>query len=190
MPRAPRSTARNLTLAIAGALLFIAGYFAGSRYAENPLQGLNIVPITEPVALSSPMGVQLGGHWQLLLLGDVAAEGCRRQLARMARIHNRLAHRADLTKQLGLLAVSINKGDTPLRSDAPTAHWQTHTTDHAGLLGLAKQLGILSADLLQCRDQPIALIDPMGRLRALVPASLEPKLAASDLERLLDHIED
>jgi hypothetical protein len=58
------------------------------------------------------------------------------------------------------------------------------------LVGLAKQLGFPTADLLQCRNQPLALIDPIGRLRALVPASLEPQLAASDLERLLDHFED
>lgn len=190
MARAPRGTARNLTLAAAGAVLFVVGYFAGSRYVGGPLSGLSAVTFGEPVELSPPMGVRLGGRWQLLVVGNMTEGGCQRRLATAARIFNRLAHRPDLTQRLGLLAVSSEASRLSKPPDAQVAYWEMQTTDEAGLAELARQLGLPAADLPQCRNQPLALLDTAGRLRALFPAHATPSVAAADLERILDTWKD
>lgn len=169
-------------------MLFVVGYFGGSRYAVNPLAGIDAVVLDKPVVIASPMGVQLDERWQLLLVGDLSEDSCRRQLDRMTRIHNRLAHRADLTDRLSLIAVSILDADTHYRSNGQVVHWQIQTTDHAGLANLASQLGISNTATPKCHNQPLALIDPTGHLRALIPASMEPQAAAMDLERLIDQL--
>jgi hypothetical protein len=114
-------------------------------------------------------------------------DGCRRQLGRMARIHNRLAQRDDLTQRLGLTAVSILGRHTPDQSEKQATHWQILTTDHEGLTNLARQLGITNAEPLRCQNQPLALIDPAGQLRALIPATVEPQVAALELARLINY---
>ena len=130
------------------------------------------------------------GIWQLLMVGDTSYPACRDRLLYMARIHNRLTHRPDLTKRLGLLAISVENGNTLDPSYAATPYWRLQHTHRAGLVSFAKQLGIADADPLRCRHQTLALTDPAGKLRALIPASQEPQTVATDLERILDHFEE
>jgi phosphatidylserine decarboxylase len=183
--RAPRGSARKLSLAVAGALLFVVGYFAGSRYTSGPLQDLGLVLLPEPQALAGLADGPLPQRWQLLLVGDPAAPECRRQLAWLARVHNRLAQRVDFAEHLGVALVTTSAG-TP----DPAAHrsgWQIETLPRDAALTLTRALGAPPHSALDCRGHAPALIDPQRRLRALLPSDLAPETVAADLERLLDH---
>lgn len=187
MRRAPRGTTRNVSLAIAGALLFVVGYFAGSRYAGSPLQGLSLVLLPEPPTLSPPTGVTLTDRWRLLLVGDPDAAGCRSRLTWLVQVRNRLAHRTDLGERIGILLVVPE--DTQPYPTAEVPGWETAPVARAAALDLARQLGVPPAGALACIDSPPVLIDPQARLLALLPVDLAPATVAQDIEQVLGHFD-
>ena len=187
MRRPPRGTARNLSLAGAGALLFVVGYFAGSRYMAEPLQGLSIVLLPEPQPLLPPAGMTPVTHWQLLLVGDINISACRKQLAWLVQTRNRVAQRPELASRLTLLLVVPELSVRPSSSEPPG--WRTLAVSRPAAASLADQIGATD-EQLDCRGSFPGLLDPQGRLRALLPTDVPASSAAADLERVLDHFHD
>jgi hypothetical protein len=182
--RPERNSARVLSLAIAGALLFVVGYFAGSRYANPPLDDVTAV-LLETAPLMAPAGVDLGGRWHLAAVGNTAEPGCRDLLRRLASTYNRLAHRPGLHAAINVVFLDA-QADTGTSGGA-AGHALVVGIAPQAARGFARQLGQGRSDALDCADAPLALLDPEVRLRALLPATSDPATAAHDLERLLEH---
>jgi hypothetical protein len=186
MRRPERNTGRLLALAVAGALLYVVGYFAGSRYARPPLEGLGAVVLNEPPMLLPPAGANLHKGWQLAAVGRLDAPGCASVRARMAQIHNRLAARRDLQEALNmqLFAAGAGRSDD---TESQVPHIAPLSLEAAR--DLAAQFGQRSGAPLDCREAPLALVDQSGRLRALLPLGSDPATTATELTQLLDHLQ-
>ncbi len=172
---------------MAGALLFVVGYFAGSRYASPPLGDVDAV-VVETAPLLAPAGVNLSGAWHVLAVGRGGTPACEQLLTRLVRVHNRLAHRRDLQDKLVFLF--LDAGDERRGGAARPSVPTVTPVSPAAARGFGRQLGRSDEAALDCRGTPLALLDPEARLRALLPAAGDPVGAARDLERLLDHMDD
>jgi hypothetical protein len=182
--RPGRSSARVLALAISGALLFVVGYFAGSRYASPPLQDVAAVVLETPPLLTAA-GVDLRGDWHLLAVGDLGQASCRDLLARLVRVHNRLAAEPDV--QARVKFIFLHGQPTGTAAHDAAAHQLVAVVDTAVAHSLARQLGLTGKQALDCRDAPLGLVDDEAMLRALLPPATEPGRTARDLSRLLEH---
>ena len=106
MSRGSRAAWRKLSLVVGGAILFLVGYFNGSRYAIEPLAALNSVILPKPVAITALDLPSETKKWRLVVVNPHTVRDCRDRTAALIRIHNRLAHRHDVLQQLELAWVS------------------------------------------------------------------------------------
>lgn len=188
-------------LAFAGTVLFMAGYFLGSRYFDpfaepSPLVLLPEMPAPEGFELRAGDGRRFGpadlqDQWQLLIPYRADRSECGERVRHVIRLRNELAARPELQRQLHLLF--IRTVGEPTASDAltiPDGHpaIQTLDGDPAAIEPLLRQIGLTDAHQRHqpCRSRaPYSLIDADARLRALVPVSLAPETAAEALARLM-----
>lgn len=176
--------------------------------AAPPLQGLQgtlVYPQPRPIpafSLDGPAGTvigpeQLAGRWNLVFVGFThCPDICPTTLSQLAQA---IATFADvpIAERPQALFVSVDpERDSPDRA-AEYAHFfdpafLVGTAEHARLQPFTRSLGMVymqspleGGDYTIDHSSSLAVIDPQGRLVALMRPPLEPQRIAADLRRLM-----
>jgi len=181
--------------------LFLLGYYGGNRYRHRDssppaIAGVLIRPIHPLPAFelrdtaSRPFtNENFMGCWTLLSFGDLHREPDRRAVKRMIEVHNRLADKPDLQRQIRLALVI--SGDPIPAWDfdrlSPTLRLLSGTAGERQRLQASLGMPVPATTGAREQTPPIHLIDPEGRLLALFPDAQVPATIASDLATVAAH---
>lgn len=183
----------RLVVALLAMGVFVIGYEWGSRAQlarskPTAIQGVRVEPPIELPAFSlrDPFGVvfdrsALVGHWTLLAFGDLAGESGQRAVQRLIEAHNRLADRPKLLASLQLVLVQGTERLELARDFARLSPaLRLLSGEPEAISDLRNALGLAMAD-----RPDLLVIDPHGRLIAILPFTQDGAALAQDLRSLM-----
>jgi protein SCO1/2 len=196
------------TALAAGLGLWLSQRLFAPSAAEPPvpgLQGTLVYPQPRPLpafSLDGPKGSQIGpeqlaGRWNLVFVGFThCPDICPTTLGQLAQALATFAELAPAERPQALFVSVDPERDSPERA-AEYAHFfdpgfLVGTAEHARLQPFTRSLGMVymqipldGGDYTVDHSSSLAVIDPKGRLVALMRPPLAPQRIAADLRRLM-----
>jgi hypothetical protein len=193
--RRPSSRQRRLVILTLAVIVFGVAYFGGARYQQTnrvlpQISGLSIQP-PAPLPDMSDLGeeapltpAQLEDHWSLLALDPDIGDRRSPALIRLLQIHNRLADKPELQRQLHFLYL-------PLEADEATQASISGLHENiTGLTGETDQIAKTFEHFGVAHESNQAafyLIGPEKRLHALFTPNQDAATIAQDINTLINH---
>jgi cytochrome oxidase Cu insertion factor (SCO1/SenC/PrrC family) len=193
--RRPSSHQRRLVILTLTVIVFGIAYFGGSRYQQRNQQlpqisGLAIQPPT-PLPDMSEMGegaplepALLEDHWSLLVLDPGISDGRSPALIHLLQIHNRLADKPELQRQLHFLYLP-SKADESIQASVSSMD-----ENITGLSGETDQIAETFEHFgvdPESNQAAFYLIGPEQRLHALFTRNQDAATIAQDINTLINH---
>ncbi len=183
----------RLALALLAILLFVFGYQWGNqikwaRSGPPAIQGVRVEPPLDLPTLTvrDPFGIRvadsaLAKHWTLLAIGDLAEASGQRAIHRLIETRNRLADQPRLLETLQWVLIQ-NPERLELARDFArlSPALRLWAADPESIVHLRTALGLAASD-----RPDLFVIDPGGRLIAILPVSEDGAALAEDLKALI-----